>query len=75
MLVAELLLQGAGEEPVDFVRTIASHGVAELPRSECSRTSSRRDERSYEHRLEWVSLTQSANYRGFCKCTSSGSSS
>jgi hypothetical protein len=33
------------------------------------------NERSYEHRLEWVSLTQSATYRGFRKCTSSGSSS
>jgi 3-methyladenine DNA glycosylase/8-oxoguanine DNA glycosylase len=29
--VAELLLRGAGGEPVDFVRTIVSHGVAELP--------------------------------------------
>jgi 3-methyladenine DNA glycosylase/8-oxoguanine DNA glycosylase len=30
-LVVELPLVGAGGEPVDFVRTIASHGVAELP--------------------------------------------
>jgi N-glycosylase/DNA lyase len=30
-LVAELPLAGAGGEPVDFARTIASHGVAELP--------------------------------------------
>ena len=30
-LVAEIPLLGAGGEPVDFVRTIASHGVAELP--------------------------------------------
>ncbi len=30
-LVAELPLVGAGGEPVDFVRTIVSHGVAELP--------------------------------------------
>jgi 3-methyladenine DNA glycosylase/8-oxoguanine DNA glycosylase len=31
MRIAELRLQGAGDEPVDFGRTIASHGVAELP--------------------------------------------
>jgi 3-methyladenine DNA glycosylase/8-oxoguanine DNA glycosylase len=31
MRVAELLLRGAGGEPVDFARTIGSHGVAELP--------------------------------------------
>jgi hypothetical protein len=31
MRVADLLLRGAGGEPVDFARTIASHGVAELP--------------------------------------------
>jgi N-glycosylase/DNA lyase len=31
MRVAELLLRGAGGEPVDFARTIVSHGVAELP--------------------------------------------
>ena len=30
-LVAEVPLRGAGGEPVDFARTIASHGVAELP--------------------------------------------
>lgn len=30
-LVAEIPLAGAGGEPVDFVRTIVSHGVAELP--------------------------------------------
>jgi 3-methyladenine DNA glycosylase/8-oxoguanine DNA glycosylase len=30
-LVAELPLVGAGGEPVDFARTIVSHGVAELP--------------------------------------------
>lgn len=30
-LVAELPLRGAGGEPVDFGRTIVSHGVAELP--------------------------------------------
>ena len=30
-LVAETPLAGAGGEPVDFVRTIVSHGVAELP--------------------------------------------
>ena len=29
--VAELQLVGAGGEPVDFARTIVSHGVAELP--------------------------------------------
>jgi 3-methyladenine DNA glycosylase/8-oxoguanine DNA glycosylase len=29
--VADLLLRGAGGEPVDFARTIVSHGVAELP--------------------------------------------
>ena len=29
--VAELPLRGAGGEPVDFARTIVSHGVAELP--------------------------------------------
>jgi 3-methyladenine DNA glycosylase/8-oxoguanine DNA glycosylase len=29
--VAEVPLRGAGGEPVDFARTIASHGVAELP--------------------------------------------
>jgi 3-methyladenine DNA glycosylase/8-oxoguanine DNA glycosylase len=29
--VAELLLRGAGGEPVEFARTIVSHGVAELP--------------------------------------------
>jgi hypothetical protein len=29
--VAELPLVGAGGEPVDFARTIVSHGVAELP--------------------------------------------
>ena len=29
--VVELLLRGAGGEPVDFARTIVSHGVAELP--------------------------------------------
>jgi 3-methyladenine DNA glycosylase/8-oxoguanine DNA glycosylase len=29
--VADLRLQGAGGEPVDFARTIVSHGVAELP--------------------------------------------
>ena len=31
MRIAELLLRGAGGEPVDFARTIVSHGVAELP--------------------------------------------
>jgi 3-methyladenine DNA glycosylase/8-oxoguanine DNA glycosylase len=31
MRVAELLLRGGGGEPVDFARTIVSHGVAELP--------------------------------------------
>jgi 3-methyladenine DNA glycosylase/8-oxoguanine DNA glycosylase len=31
MRVAELELRGAGGEPVDFARTIVSHGVAELP--------------------------------------------
>jgi hypothetical protein len=30
-VVAELALAGAGGEPVDFARTIVSHGVAELP--------------------------------------------
>ena len=30
-VVAELPLVGAGDEPVDFARTIVSHGVAELP--------------------------------------------
>ena len=30
-LVAEIPLAGAGGEPVDFARTIVSHGVAELP--------------------------------------------
>ena len=30
-LVADLELMGAGGEPVDFARTIVSHGVAELP--------------------------------------------
>lgn len=29
--VADLRLRGAGGEPVDFARTIVSHGVAELP--------------------------------------------
>jgi N-glycosylase/DNA lyase len=29
--VAEIRLVGAGGEPVDFARTIVSHGVAELP--------------------------------------------
>jgi len=29
--IADLLLRGAGGEPVDFARTIVSHGVAELP--------------------------------------------
>jgi len=31
MRIAELLLRGAGGEPIDFARTIVSHGVAELP--------------------------------------------
>jgi 3-methyladenine DNA glycosylase/8-oxoguanine DNA glycosylase len=31
MRVAELLLRGGGGEPVDFARTIVSHGVTELP--------------------------------------------
>jgi 3-methyladenine DNA glycosylase/8-oxoguanine DNA glycosylase len=31
MGVLELRLRGAGGEPVDFARTIVSHGVAELP--------------------------------------------
>ena len=31
MAVAELPLRGRGGEPVDFARTIVSHGVAELP--------------------------------------------
>ncbi len=31
MRVADLLLRGAGGEPVDFARTIVSHGVAGLP--------------------------------------------
>jgi 3-methyladenine DNA glycosylase/8-oxoguanine DNA glycosylase len=31
MRIAELRLQGAGDEPVDFARTIVSHSVAELP--------------------------------------------
>jgi hypothetical protein len=31
MSVTELLLRGAGGEPVDFARTMVSHGVAELP--------------------------------------------
>jgi 3-methyladenine DNA glycosylase/8-oxoguanine DNA glycosylase len=30
-LLAEISLLGPGGEPVDFARTIASHGVAELP--------------------------------------------
>jgi N-glycosylase/DNA lyase len=30
-LIAEIPLVGAGGEPVDFARTIVSHGVAELP--------------------------------------------
>jgi 3-methyladenine DNA glycosylase/8-oxoguanine DNA glycosylase len=30
-LLAEIPLVGAGGEPVDFLRTIVSHGVAELP--------------------------------------------
>jgi 3-methyladenine DNA glycosylase/8-oxoguanine DNA glycosylase len=30
-LVTDLPLRGAGGEPVDFARTIVSHGVAELP--------------------------------------------
>jgi N-glycosylase/DNA lyase len=30
-MIAELPLVGAGGEPVDFARTIVSHGVAELP--------------------------------------------
>jgi hypothetical protein len=30
-LVREIPLRGAGGEPVDFARTIVSHGVAELP--------------------------------------------
>jgi hypothetical protein len=30
-LVVDLPLRGAGGEPVDFARTIVSHGVAELP--------------------------------------------
>jgi 3-methyladenine DNA glycosylase/8-oxoguanine DNA glycosylase len=30
-VVAEIPLRGAGGEPVDFARTIVSHGVAELP--------------------------------------------
>jgi 3-methyladenine DNA glycosylase/8-oxoguanine DNA glycosylase len=30
-LVADIPLRGAGGEPVDFARTIVSHGVAELP--------------------------------------------
>jgi 3-methyladenine DNA glycosylase/8-oxoguanine DNA glycosylase len=30
-IVADVALRGAGGEPVDFARTIASHGVAELP--------------------------------------------
>jgi len=30
-IVADVPLRGAGGEPVDFARTIASHGVAELP--------------------------------------------
>jgi 3-methyladenine DNA glycosylase/8-oxoguanine DNA glycosylase len=29
--IADLPLVGGGGEPVDFLRTIASHGVAELP--------------------------------------------
>jgi hypothetical protein len=29
--IADLPLRGAGGEPVDFARTIVSHGVAELP--------------------------------------------
>jgi len=28
--VADLPLRGAGGEPIDFARTIVSHGVAEL---------------------------------------------
>ncbi len=31
ILLAEVPLRGAGGEPVDFARTIVSHGVAELP--------------------------------------------
>jgi hypothetical protein len=31
MRVADVLFRGAGGEPVDFARTIVSHGVAELP--------------------------------------------
>jgi N-glycosylase/DNA lyase len=33
-VVGELPLRGAGGEPVDFARTIVSHGVAELPPNE-----------------------------------------
>ena len=32
--ITDLPLRGAGREPVDFLRTIASHGVAELPPNE-----------------------------------------
>jgi 3-methyladenine DNA glycosylase/8-oxoguanine DNA glycosylase len=34
--VADLPLRGAAGEPVDFLRTIASHGVAELPPNDLS---------------------------------------
>jgi 3-methyladenine DNA glycosylase/8-oxoguanine DNA glycosylase len=34
--VSDLSLRGAGGEPVDFLRTIASHGTAELPPNELS---------------------------------------
>jgi hypothetical protein len=30
-LVADVPLRGPGSEPIDFARTITSHGVAELP--------------------------------------------
>jgi hypothetical protein len=34
--ITDLPLRGAGGEPVDFLRTIALHGVAELPPNELS---------------------------------------
>jgi hypothetical protein len=53
----EIPLKGPKGEPVDFLRTIASHGVAELPPNELSFEERTLDELvSDDPRLDWCAL-------------------
>jgi hypothetical protein len=53
----EIPLKGPKGEPVDFLRTIASHGVAELPPNELSLEERTLDELvSDDPGLDWCAL-------------------